>query len=83
MTKDESDMLLGYLFFNLVTQNHDAQVRFRWRKNDMAIWDNRSTCHSATYDYSDAWTGDRVRSLGEAPYLDRDNSKSRREDLRM
>ncbi|CAM1501867.1 Fc.00g038510.m01.CDS01 [Cosmosporella sp. VM-42] len=28
VTKDESDMLLNYLF-NLVTQNHDAQVRFK------------------------------------------------------
>ncbi|CAJ0547689.1 Ff.00g044430.m01.CDS01 [Fusarium sp. VM40] len=29
LSKDESDTLLAYLF-NLVTQNHDAQVRFRW-----------------------------------------------------
>lgn len=36
VTKDESDIQLSYLF-NLVTQNHDAQVRFNWRKNDMAI----------------------------------------------
>lgn len=69
VTKDESDVLLAYLF-NLVTQNHDAQVRFKWRKNDMAIWDNRSTWHCATYDYVEARAGDRVCSLGEAPYLD-------------
>ncbi|KAM7190966.1 alpha-ketoglutarate-dependent taurine dioxygenase [Naviculisporaceae sp. PSN 640] len=79
VTKDESDMLLNYLF-NLVTQNHDAQVRFRWRKNDLAIWDNRSTWHCATYDYEEARAGDRVCSLGEAPYLDR-NSKGRRAAL--
>lgn len=79
VTKDESDMLLGYLF-NLLTQNHDAQVRFKWRANDLAIWDNRSTYHCATYDYSEARAGDRVCSLGEAPYLDL-NSKSRKEDL--
>ncbi|KAL3473831.1 hypothetical protein BJX99DRAFT_248651 [Aspergillus californicus] len=69
VTKDESDVLLQYLF-NLLTQNHDAQVRFKWRKNDMAIWDNRSTWHCATYDYAETRTGDRVCSLGEAPYLD-------------
>lgn len=69
VTKDESDVLLPYLF-NLVTQNHDAQVRFKWRKNDLAIWDNRSTWHCATYDYDQARAGDRVCSLGEAPYLD-------------
>ncbi|KAJ8106041.1 hypothetical protein OPT61_g9804 [Boeremia exigua] len=79
VTKDESDLLLGYIF-NLLTQNHDAQVRFKWRANDLAIWDNRSMWHCATYDYSEARAGDRVCSLGEAPYLDL-NSKSRKEDL--
>ncbi|KAF2107009.1 hypothetical protein BDV96DRAFT_589980 [Lophiotrema nucula] len=69
VTKDESDLLLGYLF-HLVTQNHDAQVRFKWRLNDIAIWDNRSTWHCATYDYNNPRIGDRVCSLGEAPYLD-------------
>ncbi|KAL3467001.1 hypothetical protein BJX64DRAFT_249407 [Aspergillus heterothallicus] len=79
VTKDESDVLLQYLF-NLVTQNHDAQVRFKWRKNDLAIWDNRSTWHTATYDYAETRTGDRVCSLGEAPYLDLD-SRSRKQAL--
>jgi hypothetical protein len=65
----------------LVTQNHDAQVRFKWSKNDLAIWDNRSTWHCATYDYAEARAGDRVCSLGEAPYLDL-QSKSRKEALR-
>ncbi|KAH8179073.1 taurine catabolism dioxygenase tauD, tfdA family protein [Sarocladium implicatum] len=59
VTKDESDVLLSYIF-NLVTQNHDAQVRFRWRKNDCAIWDNRSTFHCATYDYAADRAGDRL-----------------------
>jgi alpha-ketoglutarate-dependent taurine dioxygenase len=72
-------VLLPYLF-NLISQNHDAQVRFKWSKNDLAIWDNRSTWHTATYDYSDPRAGDRVCSLGEAPYLDR-ASKGRREAL--
>lgn len=79
VTKDESDLLLNYLF-NILTQNHDAQVRFKWRANDLAIWDNRSMWHCATYDYSDPRAGDRVCSLGEAPYLDV-RSRSRREDL--
>ena len=81
VTKDESDVLLNYLF-NLVTQNHDAQVRFKWKKNDLAIWDNRSNWHCATYDYAEARAGDRVCSLGEAPFLDL-NSKSRRDALRQ
>ena len=81
VTKDESDLLLPYLI-NLVTQNHDAQVRFRWKKNDLAIWDNRSNWHCATYDYEAARAGDRVCSLGEAPYLDL-QSKSRKEALSL
>lgn len=98
MTKDESDVLLQYLFnvsspvaplhpisqiadqAQLLTQNHDAQVRFKWRKNDLAIWDNRSTSHCATYDYAAARAGDRVCSVGEKPYLD-PNSKSRKEAI--
>ncbi|ROV90096.1 hypothetical protein VMCG_09771 [Cytospora schulzeri] len=64
VTRDESDLILGYLF-NLVTQNHDAQVRFKWRKNDLAIWDNRSTWHCATYDYVEARAGDRLRAGGD------------------
>ncbi|KAH9909654.1 TfdA family taurine catabolism dioxygenase TauD [Xylariomycetidae sp. FL2044] len=79
VSKDESDVLLNYLF-NLVTQNHDAQVRFKWNRNDCAIWDNRSTLHCATYDYAAARAGDRVASLGEAPYFDA-ASTSRRSAL--
>jgi alpha-ketoglutarate-dependent taurine dioxygenase len=79
VTKDESDLLLQYLF-NLVVQNHDLQVRFRWTKDALAIWDNRSTWHCATFDYEEARAGDRVASLGEAPFLDI-CSKSRREAL--
>ncbi|KAF2721644.1 putative TfdA family taurine dioxygenase [Polychaeton citri CBS 116435] len=79
VTKDESDLILQYLF-NLLTQNHDAQVRFKWRRNDLAIWDNRSTWHCATYDYDAARAGDRVCSIGEKPYLD-PRSLSRREAL--
>ena len=79
VTKDESDMLLRYLF-DLVVQNHDAQVRFNWSKNDLAIWDNRSNYHCATYDYAEARAGDRICSLGEAPFFDSE-SKSRRAAL--
>ncbi|KUJ09699.1 tfdA family taurine dioxygenase [Mollisia scopiformis] len=69
LTKDESDVILKYLF-DLVSQNHENQVRFKWRKNDVAIWDNRSNWHAATFDYNEVRIGDRVVSLGEAPYYD-------------
>ena len=48
LTKDESDQVLDYLFRH-IAQNHDLQVRFRWNKNDVAIWDNRSSYHNITY----------------------------------
>ncbi len=79
VSRDESDLLLKYLL-DMVVHNHDAQVRFKWKQNDLAIWDNRSTWHCATYDYVEARAGDRVCSVGEAPYLDL-NSKGRREAL--
>ncbi|WVQ75578.1 hypothetical protein IAR50_005205 [Cryptococcus sp. DSM 104548] len=76
VTKDESDFLLDYLT-KLVVNNHDLQVRFKWGTNyapgigDIAIWDNRSTQHSATFDYDNALrVGDRVVSIGEKPYYD-------------
>lgn len=34
----ESEMLKSY-FLDTIAQNHDLQVRFRWNKNDLAIWD--------------------------------------------
>jgi alpha-ketoglutarate-dependent taurine dioxygenase len=92
LSKDESDVVLQYLFKH-VANNHDFQVRHRWTPNgmfpliwlmvvDVAFWDNRSSFHTITLDYrtTDARKGNRVLSLGEKPYLD-PNSKSRREAL--
>ncbi|ORY37096.1 taurine catabolism dioxygenase [Rhizoclosmatium globosum] len=79
LSKDESDVVLQHLF-NLYFQNHDLQVRFKWGKHDVAVWDNRSALHAATADFdADAFirVGERAASLGEKPYLD-PNSTSRR-----
>ncbi|KAF7511163.1 hypothetical protein GJ744_005060 [Endocarpon pusillum] len=78
----ESDHLLKW-FVQLITENHDLQVRLRWKTpNDLAIWDNRSVYHTATYDYDGLGprTGQRAVSLGEQPYLD-PQSSGRREGL--
>lgn len=72
LTPKESDALLRLLQQTLV-ENHDLMVRFKWRhKNDIAIWDNRSTFHTATYDYQRLGPRAGVRAVGvhEAPYLD-------------
>ncbi|KAF9483699.1 taurine catabolism dioxygenase [Pholiota conissans] len=79
LTRDESEKVLDFLTGH-VAENHDLQVRWRWEKNDVAIWDNRSNFHTATNDYEALRVGDRVVSLGEKPFFDA-NSKSRRETL--
>lgn len=80
LTKDESDDALAYLFKH-IAENHDLQVRFKWSKNDVAIWSNTSTVHTATWDYDgERRVGDRVVSIGEKPYYDA-ASKGRREAL--
>ena len=82
LTQDESQSLLDW-FVDLVHKNHDLTVRFQWRnRNDLAIWDNRSTFHTATHDLEGQGErfGNRAVGVGERPYFDPE-SKSRREDL--
>ena len=49
MLKSNSDRLLQLLFSHI--ENPSFQVRFRWRNNSVAMWDNRSTQHFAVADY--------------------------------
>ena len=81
-TKEESTNLLEW-FKKLCVDNHDLQVRFHWNDvNDIAIWDNRSVFHNATFDYDGLGerSGNRAVGLGERPFFD-PNSSSRREAL--
>jgi alpha-ketoglutarate-dependent taurine dioxygenase len=82
LTKEESTNMLDW-FKKLLVDNHDAQVRFKWKnENDIAIWDNRSNFHNATFDYDGLGDrfGHRAVGIGEKPFYD-PNSKSRREAL--
>lgn len=82
ITELESQALLNW-FNRLLVDNHDLQVRFKWQnKNDIAIWDNRSVFHTATYDIEDQGEryGVRTVSVGEKPYFDPE-STGRREGL--
>lgn len=47
LTDGEEESLKTY-FLQLVTENHSLQVRFRWSENDIAVWDQKSTVHTAT-----------------------------------
>jgi len=79
LAKEESDHQLEYLFRH-IAENHDLQVRYRWDKNDVAIWDNRSVFHTATNDYHGDRQGNRVVGVGERPFFNK-KSRSRREAL--
>ncbi|KAJ6600414.1 hypothetical protein DFH09DRAFT_901569 [Mycena vulgaris] len=79
LSYDESAVILEYLF-RLTTENHDLQVRYRWEKDDIAIWANSSTVHNVTRDYMGERYGNRVVSLGEKPFYD-PSSVSRRAAL--
>lgn len=68
----ESEELLKK-FYNMIQDNHDLQCRFRWRNpHDIAIWDNRSVFHRATFDYMDLGerSGNRAVGIGEVPFFD-------------
>ena len=49
LNQGPSDEMLQYLFQQV--RKPEFQVRFRWRNNSVAIWDNRITQHYAVCDY--------------------------------
>jgi taurine dioxygenase len=63
----ESDALLSFLFQHIDTPK--LSCRFRWQKNSIAFWDNRSAQHQAIFDY---WPlrryGHRVTICGDKPF---------------
>lgn len=60
-------LLLQYLHSQATIPEY--QVRFRWRPNSVAIWDNRATHHYAVMDY---WPAprkmERAGIVGDVPY---------------
>ncbi|WVQ85562.1 hypothetical protein IAT38_007728 [Cryptococcus sp. DSM 104549] len=84
--QSEAQAILGKLF-QVLEQNTDIQIRFKWSERTSALWDNRISIHSAVYDYldedvSEPRHGTRVSSLAEKPIpVSEGVGKSRREDL--
>jgi len=79
--KAESDAILNHIY-DVYERSTDIQIRWKWTPGTSAIWDNRSTIHTVSYDYEGKGErhGTRVSSLGEKPFFD-PKSKSRRETL--
>jgi taurine dioxygenase len=67
MSEAESDAILNFLYSH--NTNPQFQCRFRWAKNSIAMWDNRSTQHHATWDYyPEKRSGIRVTVKGDRPF---------------
>ncbi len=66
MEREEGDRLLEHLYRQAAVPEY--QCRFRWQKNSIAFWDNRSVQHYACSDY---WPQhrvmERVTIIGERP----------------
>lgn len=64
LERDEGFTLLKLLADQ--ARRPEYQCRFRWRKNSMALWDNRAVQHYACYDYGEQYRElHRVVILGE------------------
>jgi taurine dioxygenase len=60
-------MLLSYLISQAYIPEH--QVRWRWKRNSVAIWDNRSTQHYAVMDYPRCHRKmERAAIVGDKPF---------------
>ena len=67
LADEESQVVLEMLL------NHCEQLRFqarfRWKKNDVALWDNRCVQHHALWDYwPEERRGRRVTLAGDRPF---------------
>jgi taurine dioxygenase len=62
---EEGATLLRLLFDQV--KRPEFQVRWQWRPNSIAFWDNRSTQHYAVNDYAEERYMERVTVIGDRP----------------
>lgn len=65
VSERENEVLLPMLYDTF--RSPDIQVRLRWEPGTVAIWDNRSTQHYATYDYTVRREMRRILLRGDRP----------------
>ena len=65
LSPPESEAVLGMLVRHI--QRPDFTMRWKWRANDIAVWDNRCTQHFAVPDYTDARVMQRIVLAGARP----------------
>ena len=68
-SREESDYLL--LFLRQHIQRPEFVVRWTWRLNAFAVWDNRSTQHYAVNDYKKDRIMHRATVAGDRPFFKR------------
>jgi taurine dioxygenase len=67
VSREESGAILAYLIGHCAKPEY--QVRFRWRENSVAFWDNRCVQHLAIWDYyPQTRSGFRVIIKGDKPF---------------
>ncbi len=68
LNRDESDAILKVIFQQV--ENPYFQIRFKWTKNAIALWDNRCAQHLAIWDYHPhERKGHRVTIKGDKPFF--------------
>lgn len=66
LSREEGEAILGFLIGHCAKP--EFQVRFRWRENSVAFWDNRCVQHLALWDYfPETRSGFRVTIKGDKP----------------
>jgi taurine dioxygenase len=67
LPEDEGDAILKFLYAH--NNRPQFQVRFKWRPNSIAFWDNRCVQHIAMWDYfPQVRSGERVTVKGDRPF---------------
>ncbi|KAF9204837.1 hypothetical protein BGZ49_004792 [Haplosporangium sp. Z 27] len=70
VTDTESKWIIDYID-SLISKKLQYQIRFHWKKNSVAIWDNRASYHTGVPDFRPYQRrGVRVTVSGEKPYFD-------------